>query len=272
MALHPKTMKKHSLNIIALPLLIGGVSQAATVVPGYEMGDGLFSYQVVDVIDSGTNPTIDNTTEARDVITTVGTALPGTVGDWAFSANDFGTIASVDNGGTDRLHTAAQLSLAPYDGTDIAIRYSGGIYFPAGDYSMFMNGDDGSSIVIPGVTFINRFGNVNGTPAADEILFEAPTGNSNTGAQFTIPAGGLVTTFEAVWFERGGGDHFEVELFSGFGTKTNADPFNADWNILSDGILGGVAVSSTPFVPVPEPSGSALLLIAGALLGIRRRR
>ncbi|WP_435895782.1 PEP-CTERM sorting domain-containing protein [Oceaniferula spumae] len=259
----------------ALVLMASGLSGAAIVVPGHSpVSDGLFSYRIIDINGSGTDTQINTATEAKTIVSTIGsTAAPGIVGNYGFSANDTGTIGSVDNGSADRLYTVSQLTVSTYSGSDFVIQYTGGIYFPAGDYSIYVNGDDGHSISIPGVTFINRFGNVSGTPASDELLHDGPTGSSNQGAQFTVGPGGLVTTFEATWYERGGGDYFEVELRTGFGTKSTGA--NAEWDILRENAdSSGIAINSTPFVvtAVPEPS-SALLLALGSisLLGRRRR-
>ena len=167
-------------------------------------------------------------------------------------------------------HTAlGQLPVNP--GAQFVIQYTAGIYFPEGDYSIYANGDDGHSITIPGVSFVNRFGNVNGVPASDELRYEAPTGNSNQGAQFSIGPGGLVTTFEAVWFERTGRDFFEVENRTGFGTKGSGP--DTEWDIRSETADdSGIAINSTPFTPVPEPGTGLLGLLAAGILIAKRRR
>lgn len=273
------------LKSTAWCLLAGGVAGAATLVPGFNPGDGLFNYRVIDIVNGAGNNDhdVNDTNEAviiADGITpAAGTGLI-TVGSTTYfvDKNDVGTIAGIDNGSANRDYASPfQLDVSGYEGQDFVIRYSGYIYFAPGNYTMRMDGDDGSQVVIPGVDFDTpggRWGG-NGVPTgeatipANQLFFNAPTGSSNTGGTFTIGAGGLMTTFEATWYERGGGDYFEVDIIDSLQTSGSFE--GSGPSILQNDLFDKVAISSTPFTPIPEPSG-VVLLTAGSLLALRRRR
>ena len=123
------------------------------------------------------------------------------------------------------------------------------IELSAGDYTMYVESDDGFSLELntiegDNVTF-NKFGG-SSAGQSNELRFELPTANANTGGSFTLTQD---TTFEieTIFFERSGGDFLEVSISSGI--RTSRPP--TDYEILSDGALSGsVKVLECPLPPL----------------------
>jgi MSHA biogenesis protein MshQ len=109
----------------------------------------------------------------------------------------------------------------PYPGADAGVsgdhflvHTSGTLSLPAGDYTIFVESDDGFSFVIDTlygdtVTF-NKTRPLEGG-ASNELRFETPTGNSNTGGSFTLTQDS-VFDISAILFEQGGGDYLEISI------------------------------------------------------------
>ena len=130
------------------------------------------------------------------------------------------------------------------------VQATANLVIPAGDWTIAFGSDDGGKLQIPGVTFLANTGSDAGsTFSGDEIRFEGTRGHDWTMGTFTV-ASDLTTTIEAVMFESGGGDSFEVALFQG---HTTTKPASAGWALLQDGQYGWtvqVAPINDPDPPV----------------------
>jgi hypothetical protein len=79
-----------------------------------------------------------------------------------------------------------------------------------------------------------------------------------------------VTELDAFFYERAGGDSFEISIAPG--TLTDFGQFNGDnFRLLEDGTFGWI-VSKAPIVAIPEPATVGLAIMALGALGLRARR
>ncbi|MCA9247924.1 MAG: PEP-CTERM sorting domain-containing protein, partial [Planctomycetales bacterium] len=280
-----------ALFAVILSLSLTNVSQAAPIILGdrpFFPGDGLMNSRGIDVNEAaGGSFDVDvNDLPEAEALMDVLAALPaGTTGSvtagsstYDVTINASATVAQADFGsagdfGVNNPFTGA---LA---GNHFMMQLSGYIYLPAGTYTIALDGDDGSNFEIDGVSFSERINNndsVKGSTDANEIRYDIPTGGHDTAGVFTVAAD-MITTFEVNWFERTGGERWEVSWASGDqippvigGTGNN---FNAlGFSLFGNNIAGGVLISSSQFVILPEPSTAVMLGLGIVALAARRKR
>jgi MYXO-CTERM domain-containing protein len=106
--------------------------------------------------------------------------------------------------------------------------------------------------------------------------FNGTSGHNQSVATFTITEADLnlgdffVTELDTFFFERGGGDSFEISIAPG--TLADFGALGGDnFRLLEDGTFGWI-VSTAPIVEVPEPGTAALGLMALGAMGLRIRR
>ena len=123
---------------------------------------------------------------------------------------------------------------------------TGFLQIPEGTYFIGLNSDDGGYISMPRVEFTNTVNENGATGVPGELFFNGTRGQGTfTYGEFTVPAGGVRTEFEAVMFERGGGDAFEVGVLDNeFPIESNEDwgsfavelgDGTFDWEIIDEG-------------------------------------
>ncbi len=138
-------------------------------------------------------------------------------------------------------------------------------HIPEGDWTIGFGSDDGGALQMPGITFLNEI-NTDGDPGIDDtIVWNDVRGHTWTTGEFSVGAGGVDTMIDAIMFERGGGDSFEIAISDGH--RGNGVTNDQSWHTLADGTLGWTAV--------PEPSTMALGLtglIGLLVVGLRRRK
>jgi hypothetical protein len=128
-------------------------------------------------------------------------------------------------------------------GEDFAVRVTSRVHIPAGEWSIAFSGDDGGYLHLDGVQFVNQI-NTNGDTKSNDgtLVFDAANAHSVTIGHFTVPAGGMNTSLDAMFFERGGGQQFEVSIAPGYWPGFNAAAFG----LLVDGQYGWSATPTPP--------------------------
>ncbi|MFQ3248461.1 MAG: MSHA biogenesis protein MshQ [Glaciecola sp.] len=202
----------------------------------------------VRINGSGSNTQINNTTEALDIHAAwlaAGSPATGLISGGTYNVSASGSSAAdrIDFGGSEHDYSGS----LPYPGasagvgdTDFLVFTSGTFSLPAGTYTIYVESDDGFSFVMNRLSgdpvSFTKFGN-SSAGASNELRFEQPTGNSNTGGSFTISQDSVFEV-EAIFFERGGGDYLEVSIANDI--RTSAAP-TAGYEVLRHGALGGKA-------------------------------
>ena len=195
----------------------------------------------------GTDTSIGTTTEALAIYSAwlaAGSPSTGLIGGNKYNVDASGEalVDRIDFGGARRVHNGT----LPYPGfgavndqsnSDFLVHTEGKLSLAAGDYSIYVESDDGFSLVLEtlvGDTVVfDRFsGSTAG--ASNELRFETPTGNARTGGHFTLSQDS-VFTLTTVFFERGGGDFMEVSIASGLIESTTV----SDYESLSHEALEG---------------------------------
>ena len=199
----------------------------------------------IKINGSGSNRQINNTTEALTIYNAwlaAGSPATGLIsgGTYNVSASGTSSVDRVDFGGSahDFSGTLSYPGLANgVNGSDFLVHASGKLSLPAGDYTIFVESDDGFNFVMDTVSgdsvSFNKFGS-SSSGASNELRFEQPTGNSNTGGSFTLTQDS-VFDIATIFFERGGGDYLEISIANNI--RTNSAP--SGYEILRHGALGG---------------------------------
>lgn len=196
-------------------------------------------------IGSGSNSQINTTTEALVIHSawlSAGSPASGLIGGGTYnvSASGSNTVDRIDFGGSshDFSGTLTYPGVgAGVSGSDFLVHTSGTLSLPAGTYTIYVEADDGFSFIMDtlsgdAVSF-NKFGSST-SGQSNELRFENPTANSNTGGSFTLTEDS-VFDIASVFFERGGGDYLEISISNDI--RSNAAP--SGYEILKHGALGG---------------------------------
>ncbi len=132
---------------------------------------------------------------------------------------------------------------------DFALQAVAEVVIPAGTWTIGFGSDDGGAVQIPGVEFLDSLNNDNFEN--DEIRFELPRGHSWTVGTFELSEP-LETAILGSFFERGGGDSFEIAVIEGDAiADVEVDGVSPDngWQLLGDGVLGwSIKTSGTPLL------------------------
>ncbi|MGB3725012.1 MAG: hypothetical protein WA981_04535, partial [Glaciecola sp.] len=121
--------------------------------------------------------------------------------------------------------------------SNFLVHTTGTLNLPAGDYTIFVQSDDGFNLVLDSISgdtvVFNKFGR---SQAGDsnELLFEGPTGNASTGGSFTLTQNSTFT-LSSIFFEQSGGDYMEVGISNSILSSTLA----SNYEVLKHGALGG---------------------------------
>jgi hypothetical protein len=197
---------------------------------------------------AGIDHDINSTTEAQGILA-FADGGPNT-GNWHIGQDEVGDKRNVIDmaglGGTFPLNH-------PYpDGTSFGGNRSGDDFLvtaetavpltiPQGDWTIAFGSDDGGSLRIAGVAFLNEV-NTNLDPGFDDtILFDAVRSHGWTAGEFTVGPGGLSAVIEALMYERAGGDSFEIAIAPGHLGNAVAD--DGTWQLLGEGTHGWTAIS-----------------------------
>ena len=180
---------------------------------------------------AGANATIDSAKEARRIVRGV---EPGVM----IAEDVISTVDILDfagGGGSFTTNNAYPNGVNDESMNDFLVQVTGALEIPAGDWTIGFNSDDGGYISMPRVTFTEKFNENGASGVPSELFFDAPRGFAWTYGHFTVPAGQkLRTEFEALMYERGGGDGLEVAVVDGFEDATGIVSFGFE---LEDGIF-----------------------------------
>ena len=213
---------------------------------GDVMAQTEFDSRFVRLHPEGPNNQINNTTEFRGI-------LDGSVIDVIFNEDITGKLDIIDlagGSGNFAFIDNPYLNGVSGDGMiDFGQYVSGTLEIPEGEWSIGFGSDDGGFLNMPNIEFIETFNENGATTDGDgELLFNGTRGHGWTVGNFTVPAGGITTPFEAGFFERGGGDSFEVAAFDehalsqddvrDLGFELEDGVF--DWKVTGDPFGGGV--------------------------------
>ncbi len=167
-------------------------------------------------------------------------------------------------------------------GDDFSIKTTGFMQFmQGGQYSIAIASDDGRRLELtaedleagsPFAGFIAKGGQ--GAGGGDEDAFSlhqnGTTGHNRTVGVFEVLQGDVLE-LEGVFFERGGGDSYEISIK--FGNDTGFGGPGDGWILLSDAVNQGlIRLSAQQFQIVPEPTTAVLGLLGLAGLARRRRQ
>ena len=203
----------------------------------------------IRINSGGSDSRINTTTEALAIYSAwlaEGSPNSGLIdsGTYNVAASGSSTVDRIDFGGSGHDFSGT----LPYPGAgvgvggeDFLVHASGTLSLPAGDYTIYVEADDGFSFTmdtLSGETVsFNKFGKSN-AGESNELRYEYPTGNSDTGGSFTLTQDS-VFDIAAIFFERGGGDYLEISIANDI--RTSKAP-TTGYEILSDGALSGKVI------------------------------
>ncbi|WP_426370132.1 DUF6701 domain-containing protein [Pseudocolwellia sp. HL-MZ7] len=212
---------------------------------GCDANTGLLNAVGIKINNAGTDVQINTTTEALAIHAAWladGSPSTGLIdnGKYNVEASGSSTVDRIDFGGSEHDFTGTLAypgNSNGVNGSNFVVYTSGILSLPAGDYTIYVESDDGFSFVMDTIAgdsvSFNKFGSSN-SGDANKLRFENPTGNSNTGGSFTLSQ---YSSFDiaAMFFERGGGDYLEISISNDI--RTSAAP--SGYEILSAGALNG---------------------------------
>ena len=127
---------------------------------------------------------------------------------------------------------------------DFVVEVTAEVTIPAGTWTIAFGSDDGGAVTVPGVEIGESLNN-DGFEE-DQIRFEGTRGHGWTVGSFEL-AEPLETTITGAFFERGGGDSFEIAIIEDEVIE-GANPANG-WELLGDETLGwSVTTTSAPLI------------------------
>lgn len=134
------------------------------------------------------------------------------------------------------------------DLSDIAISATTTVTIPEGDWTIGFGSSDGGFLELKDVSFLETFNEIGSArPGDDQIIFSGQRAGGWTRGTFSIGPGGMTTELEAIFFEREGGDFFELAIAGGH-ESGDVDP--ATWQLLEDGTFGwNLETPATPALP-----------------------
>nr|WP_297349489.1 DUF6701 domain-containing protein [uncultured Glaciecola sp.] len=206
---------------------------------------GILNAVGIKIDSRGRDNQIDTTTEALAIHSAwlaAGSPASGSIDNGAYNvaATGSSSVDRIDFGGLGHDFTGT-LSYpgvgAGVTDSNFLVHTSGTLSLPAGDYTIFVESDDGFSFVmntLSGDTVLfDKFG-ASGSGGSNELRFEGTTSNTNTGGSFTLSQDS-VFDIVSIFFERNGSDYLEISIANNI--RTNAAP--EGYEILRDGAING---------------------------------
>ncbi|MFB0980375.1 MAG: DUF2341 domain-containing protein [Alteromonadaceae bacterium] len=196
----------------------------------------------IKINSGGSDSEIGTTTEALNIYAAwlaAGSPTSGLIdsGTYNIAASGSSTVDRIDFGGDEHDYSGT----LPYPGAGVGgenflVHASGTLSLPAGDYTIYVEADDGFSFTLDTLSgetvSFNKFGKSN-AGESNELRYETITGNSNIGGSFTLTQDS-VFDIAAIFFERSGDDYLEISIANDI--RTSRAP-TTGYEILSDGAL-----------------------------------
>ncbi|MEX2186391.1 MAG: lamin tail domain-containing protein [Pirellulales bacterium] len=198
---------------------------------------------------------VATTTTAEQVV-----ANPAAFGVQADASAIVAQIDFAGGGGTFGVNNPYPNGVANETMDDFVVHATADVTIPAGTWQIAFGSDDGARLILDGANFLSRFGE-NGTQnSADEIRYEAPRGHAWTGGTFTTNAP-LSSSLDAIMYERGGGDTFEIAIRNAAGGSSASVGAADGWQLLGDGALGWTVSTdeSLPPTTLIQPGGAGAI-------------
>lgn len=172
-------------------------------------------------------------------------------------------VAQVDfagGGGTFGTNNPYPNGVANETMEDFLVHAQANVVIPAGTWQIAIGSDDGARLTLGGANFLSRFGENGVQNSADEIRYESPRGHGWTGGTFTT-AVSLAATLDAIMYERGGGDSFEIAIRDADGGVSTSVGAAGGWVLLGDAALDwSVSTDATlPPTTVIRPGGAGAI-------------
>ncbi|AEP28501.1 LamG domain-containing protein [Brumicola nitratireducens] len=204
----------------------------------------------------GTDTQINSITEALNIHAGwlgAGSPASGLINGGVYNVAQSGssTVDRIDFGGAQRTFagTLAYPGFGAVGSQNLShflVHSSGTISLAAGDYTIYVESDDGFSFVMETLSgdpiVFNKFG-LSTAGASNELRFEGPTGNAQTGGSFSLTQDSVFSV-ASIFFERDGGDFMEVSISNSI--RASAPP--SGYEILSDGALSGKVTFGCPVI------------------------
>ncbi|MDW8038004.1 MAG: PEP-CTERM sorting domain-containing protein, partial [Thermoguttaceae bacterium] len=224
---------------------------------------------------SGFDNEINDTQEAISLVFNVSGPGDYNIGGRAYRVSKFIVTQSpyVDFGGGGYFN---EPTLLYPDGTsdageDFLVGVRTYIRMPPGTWTIGFASDDGGVLQLINthgspIQFSQEF-NTNGDSGLDNTLFYNGTrGHDPTWGVFTLTSEAYLE-LQGLFFERAGGDSYEIFLAKGAFTSFNT----TDFFILRNGVFPGLLVAPELWMVVPEPSSLLLLALGGLCLAALAR-
>ena len=235
-------------------MFITSSTDSTGVLPGFQATwqtqkcseQGTVSAVALRIDSAGSVSEITQTSTARDIYNAwlaAGSPPTGLIdnGTYNIDASGSARVDRYDFGG----RVGSFSSTVPYPGFGIVggdngdhflLKTEGLLHLPAGDYTIYVESNDGFDFILTTVAgddvVFNKFGSST-SGASNQLIFEGTSGNTATGGSFTLTQD---STFEidTIVFEGVGTTFMEVGISNSIQTSTNL----ADYEVLRAGALG----------------------------------
>jgi hypothetical protein len=234
--------------------------------PPLACDSGLLNTVGIRIDNDGNTKTIGSTTDALNIHAawlSAGSPVSGSIANGTYNvfASETSTADRIDFGGSPNDFEGTLSYPGASEGVgdeQFLVHTSGTLSLPAGDYTIYVESDDGFSFIMntlsgDAITF-NKFGSsISG--ANNELRYENITANSNTGGSFTLTQDSLFD-IAAIFFEYTGDDYLEISISNDI--RTTADP--SGYEVLRHGALNEKVKFGKACIPSIEvQAGRAIL-------------
>ncbi|WP_363315382.1 DUF6701 domain-containing protein, partial [uncultured Paraglaciecola sp.] len=233
--------------------------------PPLACDSGLLNTVGIRIDNDGNTKTIGSTTDALNIHAawlSAGSPVSGSIANGTYNvfASETSTADRIDFGGSPNDFEGTLSYPGASEGVgdeQFLVHTSGTLSLPAGDYTIYVESDDGFSFIMntlsgDAITF-NKFGSsISG--ANNELRYENITANSNTGGSFTLTQDSLFD-IAAIFFEYTGDDYLEISISNDI--RTNVAP--SGYEVLRHGALNEKVKFGQCIPSIEVQAGRAIL-------------